>query len=80
MTTKPNNRKMRLAAVCNTFDGIDHIGCRATGMHKGHHIECTAWAPVDSIPLLAGDELRVMATGKFRHQIKAIDNLEKANS
>lgn len=77
MTTNQNNRAMKLTQVRNTFDGVDHIGCRATGIHKGHHIECTVWVPVDSVHLLAGDELIVLAKGKYRHQIKAIDNLEK---
>jgi hypothetical protein len=33
--------------------------------------------PVDSIPLLAGNELELMASGKYRNEIKTIDNLEK---
>jgi hypothetical protein len=77
MTKRPLNRKMKLTAVRNTIRGVDHLGCRATGIHKGHYIECTAWVPVDSIPLLAGNELELMASGKYRNEIKTIDNLEK---
>lgn len=77
MATTLKNRKMKLIMVLNTFDGVKHIGCRATGMHKGYHIEKTAWAPYESAPLVMDDTLRMIAEGKYRHEVSEIDKILK---
>lgn len=68
------NRKMRLTMVRNTRDGIQKIGCRATGMYRGYYIERTAWCPIDQLNM--DDTLGLLeryATGQYQEEIRQID-------
>lgn len=70
---RPITRKMKLTMVRDTVDGIDRIGCRATGIHKGHHIERTAWQPVKNFTDKSFDWLETLAKGRYAEETRIID-------
>lgn len=70
---RPITRKMKLTMVRDTVDGIDRIGCRATGIHKGHHIERTAWQPVKNFTDKSFDWLETLAKGRYDEETRIID-------
>ncbi|MDE7081799.1 MAG: hypothetical protein K2O78_09130 [Muribaculaceae bacterium] len=67
-------RKMKLIAVRNTFEGEAYVGCRAVGVHKGYYIERTEWAPVVNLESCISDLERI-ATWKYNQAIKEIEEL-----
>jgi hypothetical protein len=64
---------MTLTMVRDTVDGVDHIGCRASGIHKGHHIERTAWQPIRDFVSKSFDWLETLAVGNYNKEVEAID-------
>lgn len=76
MATQPQNRKMALSMVRDTVDGVDRIGCRASGIHKGHHIERTAWQPIRDFVSQSFDWLETLAVGNYKKEVEAIDAMQ----
>lgn len=66
------NRKMKLAFVLNSEDGVKRVGCRAYGCHKGHPIERTAWCNFDDFTEMS-HYLELLATGRYNREIREID-------
>lgn len=66
------NRDMSLDVAVNCRDGIDRIGCRASGVFEGHAIERTVWTDADRLSAENMANLRVMATGLYREEVAAI--------
>lgn len=66
------NREMRLGVAVNCRDGVDRIGCRASGVFEGHAIERTAWTDADRLSAESMANLRIMATGMYREEVAAI--------
>lgn len=75
MAAQPQNRKMTLSMVRDTVDGVDHIGCRASGIHKGHHIERTAWQPIRDFVSQSFDWLETLAVGNYNKEVEAINRI-----
>lgn len=73
MTKRATNRKMKLTMVRNTTNGSDQIGCRATGIYKGHYIERTAWQPVELFGSDSFRELELLASGHYKKETREID-------
>ena len=66
------NREMRLDVAVNCRDGVDRIGCRASGIYEGHTIERTAWTDADRLSAENMANLRIMAAGMYREEVSAI--------
>ncbi|ROT19624.1 hypothetical protein EEL53_10295 [Muribaculaceae bacterium Isolate-114 (HZI)] len=66
------NRKMRLYFVLDSQNGIKRVGCRASGCHKGHFIERTAWCDYKDYPDMI-NELEILATGRYNAEVREID-------
>ncbi len=73
-TRLKQNSDMRLDVALNCFNGIDRIGCRASGLFEGHTIERTAWIPAENLSQKTMCDLRVMATGQYNEEIARIKN------
>lgn len=80
MVTRQQNRKMKLTMVRNTYDGVEQIGCRASGIYKGYHIERTAWVPFSGANLVADGGLRRLATGQYEREKRKIDEAIKQDN
>lgn len=80
MDKQPLNRKMKLTLAQDTNGGAKFIGCRASGIHKGYHIERTAWQPVANFADDSFRMLETLATGRYNAEVRAIDNQLKQKS
>lgn len=64
----------RFTMVRNTVKGEERIGCRASGVFKGFHIERTVWQPVDLVTPKTMDILKMMASNHYDEETRAIEN------
>lgn len=73
--------KMKLTIVRNTNQGNESIGCRATGIHKGFHIERTAWQTVSEFSGNQSFEwLEKLAASQYNSEVRAIDTKLKSKA
>ncbi len=78
MTTirRMTNRKMKITWMRNTYEGVEHVICRASGMHNGHYIERTAKQPA----YLSGPDsetiLEQLVRGDYERETRILDGKE----
>lgn len=77
ITKKPINRKMKLTPVLDTVNGEPIIGCRASGVYKGFHIERVAKVPVKNLEVLPPDRLERLAVSRYEHECRIIDGVDE---